>query len=64
VADEYESDNGFVEDGATSSSKPSKKAKNAFTFDASAGPQKDDDGNEFWEVFISLHRFQCTESIH
>lgn len=41
VADDYESDGGFVEDAPRS--KKQKKELNS-------GLQKDDEGNEYWEV--------------
>lgn len=41
VGDDYESDDGFVEDAPKS-----KKQKK----ELSSGMQRDDDGNEYWEV--------------
>lgn len=55
AAEDYESDDGFIEDAAPSS-KPTKKAKNNFTFTPSAGAQKDDEGNEYWEVSSPQHQ--------
>jgi hypothetical protein len=50
TAEEYDSDNGFVEDAAPSNKQTKTTAKTT----VQPGIQKDDDGNDYWEVCLPV----------
>ena len=52
--EEYDSDDGFVEDAPKSKKQKVKK-------EVGSDVQKDDDGNEYWEVRTTIERWQPIE---